>query len=306
VRGETEAWQHAMDSLGIFFDHSLASGRQQPAGPRRHTIELAAEQAPEDAQQFIGSYLEIARLLGKRIAEVHVKLASRPEDPAFAPEPFTDFYRHGLYHGLLSQIGRGFELLRGSLPVGGGEALSECERLVAREPEANKMLRKIRDQRFEALRIRIHGGLNLHRALFTGKDFILIDFEGDSDRPISERRIKRSPLLDVASMLRSLHYASHVVLLGPVSGVVAPRTDGAPLERWANFWYDWVSAAFLAGYLATPGVSALLPSSRPQLRLLLNVFLLDQGMRELRYELSERPDWLRLPVRGILELLDTE
>jgi maltose alpha-D-glucosyltransferase/alpha-amylase len=169
-----------------------------------------------------------------------------------------------------------------------------------------KLLLKIRDQRFSALRMRVHGDLNLRQALFTGKDFVIIDFEGDPALPISERRIKRCPLRDVASMLRSFFYASHAVLYGQVSGVVTPQADGGVLERWADFWYAWVGAAYLAGYLGVPGVNALLPSSRDQVRILLDVFLIEKGMREVRHELNERPAWLRIPVHGILELLDTE
>ena len=306
VHSEAEAWNHAIDNLGIFFDQALASGRPQPPPLRRHPIDLAAETPPEDAQQFIGTYLEMARLLGRRTGEVHVTLASRTDDPAFAPEPFTDFYRHGLYHGLLSQASRGFEALRACTSSLEDDTRAECEMLLEREQQVRRLFQQVRDQRFEALRIRVHGDLNLRQALFTGKDFVLIDFEGDPDRPLSERRIKRSPLRDVASMLRSFHYASHAVLFGKVSGVISPGRDSATLENWGDFWYAWVSAAYLAGYLSVPGINALLPSSRPQLGLLLDLFLIDKGMRELRYEMNQRPDWLRIPVHGILHTLYTE
>jgi maltose alpha-D-glucosyltransferase/alpha-amylase len=248
----------------------------------------------------------MARLLGQRTAEVHLALSSRPDDPAFAPEPFTDFYRHGLYHALLSSVGRAFDMLRRRAPGCQEDTQHWCGRLLDRETTARDMLRQLRDQRLDALRIRIHGDLDLRQVLFTGKDFVLIDFEGDPDRPISERRIKRCPLRDVASMIRSFHYASHAVLFGQVSGVVPPREDVAPLEGWADFWYLQVSSAYLAGYLAVPGTSALLPSSRQQLRLLLDVFLLEIGMQEVCRELTRRPGWVRVPVQGMLELLETE
>jgi maltose alpha-D-glucosyltransferase/alpha-amylase len=141
--------------------------------------------------------------------------------------------------------------------------------------------------------------------LYTGRDWIVIDFEGDPERPLSERRIKRSPLTDAAGMLRSLHYASQAVLYGQVPGVVPVREAAPSLSVWANFWYRWSSAAFLGGYLDVPTAAALLPSSRDDLRLLLECFLIDKAIREVEYELNHRPDWVLIPVLGLLELVET-
>ncbi|HWQ55365.1 MAG TPA: maltose alpha-D-glucosyltransferase [Bryobacteraceae bacterium] len=306
LRHEAEGWDYTLDSLGLYFEQALASGLPAPEPTKQSALVLAAERPPEVAGQLIGGYLELARLLGRRTAEVHVSLASHPEEAEFAPEPYTDFYRHGLYHGLLAHTRRNMELLRRNLDgITGGER-EECERLIASEPRIRRMLQQLRDQRVSAIRSRIHGEYNLRQVLFTGKDFVLIDFEGSPDRPLSERRLKRSPIRDVAGMMRSFHYASHAVLFGQVSGVVAHRTDAASLELWADFWYNWVSASFLAGYLGVPGTSALLPTSRQELRLLLDIFQIEKGLREMRYELTQRRDWLRIPVHGILELLGTE
>lgn len=306
VRHEAEAWAYTLDSLGLYFEQALASGLPPPERDRQHTLFLASEPPPDAARQLIGSYLELARLLGRRTAEVQVALASRSEDPAFEPEPYSDFYRHGLYHGLLANVARQVELLRRNLESIRPEDREACARLIEREPQMRGMLQRLRDQRVAAMRSRIHGDYNLRQVLFTGKDFVLIDFEGNPDRPLSERRIKRTPVRDVAGMLRSFHYASHAVLYGQVSGISAKQDDAASLEKWADFWCDWVSASFLAGYLGVPGTSSLLPSSRQELRLLLDVFQVEKGLREVRYELHQRRDWLRIPVHGILELLDTE
>ncbi len=306
VQHEVDAWQYTLDSLGLYFEQALAAGLPAPEPNRQHTLLLAAERPPTVALQLIGSYLETARLLGRRTAEIHVALASRTDDPAFEPEPYTDFYRHGLYHGLLAHFTRNLELLRRNLDKAPSDARPECERLLEREPELRQLLMQLRDHRIAAVRTRVHGDYNLEQVLFTGKDFVLIDFEGDPSRPLSERRIKRSPLRDVAAMILSFHYASHAVLFGKVSGVVGRLEDTAKLESWADYWTEWTTASFLAGYLAVPGTSALLPSSRPELRLLLDIFLVEKGLRELRYEFDHRREWLRIPVHGILELLEME
>ena len=173
--------------------------------------------------------------------------------------------------------------------------------------DVRKLLLKIRDQRFSALRMRVHGDLNLRQALFTGKDFVLIDFEGDPDRPH-----QRAPHQALPPARRGKHAA--LLLLCVPRGAVTGRFPALCMpQRTATFaralgglLVRWVGAAYLAGYLGVPGVNALLPSSREQLRMLLDAFLIEKGMREVRHELNERPAWLRIPVHGILELLDTE
>jgi maltose alpha-D-glucosyltransferase/alpha-amylase len=134
---------------------------------------------------------------------------------------------------------------------------------------------------------------------------VIVDFEGDPHRSISQRRIKGCPLRDVASMLRSLDYAAHSALLGHVPGVVAPKDAGESLRGWATFWSRWASALFLAGYLDTAGRTSFLPATVDDTRLLLHFYLLERALTELRHELTERPDWVRIPVDGLLNILDS-
>jgi predicted trehalose synthase len=125
---------------------------------------------------------------------------------------------------------------------------------------------------------------------------------GEVTRPLGVRRLKRSPLRDVASMLRSFHYASHAALFGKAGGI-RPE-DVAAFEPWARFWYAWVSAAFLATYLPIVGEAALLPRAPDDLRVLLDTQLLEKAIYELGCELQHRPDWVRVPLQGILQLLE--
>ncbi|MBZ5618875.1 MAG: maltose alpha-D-glucosyltransferase [Acidobacteriia bacterium] len=296
VRHSTDAWQYTLDHLGMFYEHALARGQSGPAD---------APSEDEWAQDLIGSYLEIVRLLGRRTGELHAAPATRAEDPAFAPEPFTDFYRLGLYHGMLARMGRTCDLLRGSLERLPEEVRADAQAVLERHPAINDKLRFLRDQRINAARIRIHGDYHLAQVLYTGKDFVMIDFEGDLARPQSERRIKRSPLEDVAGMLDSFYHASHGVLFGEAPGVIPKPESLNALEAWAKLWYRLVSAEFLAAYLATPGVSALLPQNPEQLRTLLGIFLLDFAMRKLSSILAHAPERIRVPSHAILELLAT-
>jgi maltose alpha-D-glucosyltransferase/alpha-amylase len=300
VKHGTETWKYTLDHLGLFYEHALT--REQPATPSAEAPEV--HQPEKDlAQELIGSYLEIVRLLARRTGELHAALAARPEDPVFAPEPFTDFYRQGLYHGMLVRVGRTGDLLRSSFERLPETVRADAQAVLERQPAIRDQLRFLRDQRINAVRIRIHGDYHLAQALYTGKDFVIIDFEGDLGRPQSERRIKRSPLEDVAGMLDSFYHASHGVLFGETPGVIPKPESLNALEAWAKFWYRSVRAEFLEAYLATPGVSTLLPQNSEQLRTLLDIFLLDFAVRKLAYALTHAPDRIRVPSHAILELL---
>ena len=269
-------------------------------------MELENEQAPAIVCELVGSFQEMARLLGQRTGELHVALGRNQEDASFAPEPFTDFYRQGLYHGMLGHATRCFTRLRSSVRYLEGEARQDAEQLLKREQELRARLKPLRDRRIPTTRIRIHGDYHLGQVLFTGKDFVAIDFEGDPRRSIGERRIKYSPLRDVAGMLRSFHYAAHAALYGKVPGIVPAKESVTQLHQWAGFWYRWVGAAFLHGYLQAQGVSSLLMIAGEEFRILLDAYLLERGMIEIISDLQNRPEWARIPIVGILEILGSE
>jgi maltose alpha-D-glucosyltransferase/alpha-amylase len=309
VKHGTETWQYTLDHLGLFYEHALAHGQSAiPIARSAEDSESASspqDGAPENelARELIGSYLEVVRLMARRTGEMHAVLASRAEDPVFAPEPFTDFYRQGLYHGMLARVGRTADVLRSGFARLPETVREDAQAVLDREPAIRDKLRFLRDERINAARIRIHGDYHLAQLLYTGKDFVIIDFEGDLSRSQSERRIKRSPLEDVAGMLDSFYHASHGVLFGETPGVIPKPESLNALEAWAKFWYRSVRAEFLAAYLATPGVSALLPQNPEQLRTLLGIFLLDFAVRKLGYVLTHSPERIRVPSHAILELV---
>jgi maltose alpha-D-glucosyltransferase / alpha-amylase len=170
--------------------------------------------------------------------------------------------------------------------------------------ELRNRLHPLRDRRLTALRIRCHGDLHLDRILHTGKDFVLIDFEGELSRPLSERRIKRSPLQDVASMLSSFRYAAYAVLFGRVAGVTSRPEATGSIETWAGHWHAWISARFLKGYLDVADQGLFLPAPEEDVRLLLDTFLLEETINEVTYDIIDRPDWARIPLHGIVKLLE--
>jgi maltose alpha-D-glucosyltransferase / alpha-amylase len=169
-----------------------------------------------------------------------------------------------------------------------------------------RRFRRIIEEKVNGSRIRVHGDLHLGQVLYTGNDFFITDFEGEPIRPLTERRLKRSPLRDVAGMLRSFHYAAYATVMEQQERSRVSDEDRAVLERWARCWYAYVSAAFLNGYLSVMGDSPVLPSDRAELAKLLDVYLLEKAIYELGYELGNRPGWAAIPLHGLLQLLDGE
>jgi maltose alpha-D-glucosyltransferase/alpha-amylase len=253
--------------------------------------------------ELLGNYVDSMRGLARRTAEMHIALSSRPDVPAFAPEPFTEFYRHSVYHGMLGQLNRAFDSLRSNLRTLPAIAQEKISEVLSREGEVRSQLLQLRDKRLSGLRIRLHGDLHLSNVLFSGSDWMITNFEGDPYRSLSERRIKRSAMRDVATMLRSFHYVSHAALFGDVPGIVPSKEAHPQLEMWAEAWYRWVSSIFLQEYLKAAGNAAFLPQREDEFRILLASYMLERALIEIEHELDYRPEWIRIPVHGILEQL---
>jgi maltose alpha-D-glucosyltransferase / alpha-amylase len=306
VRMETTAWHYIMDNLSLFFERALAGNQEAGSVPVEPFPVPAPSEVPAAVVDLLGDCVEMLRLLGKRTAEMHLALASRPDEPAFAPEPFTDFHRAGLYHGVLALSMRTLEQLRNSLALLPEAAHPDAALLLEREGDLRVRLQALRDRRIDVTRIRNHGDFHLGNVLHTGKDFVIIDFEGDPRRTAGQRRIKGCPLRDVAGMLRSLDYAAHSALFGQIPGIVASKEAAGPLRTWAEVWSRWAGVLYLAGYLETAGRAGFLPAAAEDTRVLLRFYLLERALLELSHELSARLDWVRIPIHGLLEILGSD
>jgi trehalose synthase-fused probable maltokinase len=219
--------------------------------------------------------------LGEVTGYMHTVLGSDPGDPSFAPEEPSVESLGLLTATVDEEIARVFL----SLP-------DDDERLapiLGRGEEVREQLRMLTHAGSAGRVIRTHGDYHLGQTLFSGTDWIVLDFEGEPARTLVERRRKRSPLRDVAGMLRSFAYAA----------------TAAELDRGAGGTEEWEQRArerFLEGYLETADPT-LLPNGMPAIERLLSVFELEKAVYELRYELDNRPDWVRIPVAGIDRLM---
>ncbi len=308
VPNEGDAWKYTLECLDQYFEQVAA--RKPLLGSATieigRLLEIVGQDPPQIIRELAGPYLESARLLGERTGQLHVALASVAEDPQFAPEPFGALYQRSIYQSMRNLTTRSMDLLRnrrGALP----EAHRPLtERVLALEPEILGRFRAILDRKVTAMRIRVHGDYHLGQVLVSGRDFVIIDFEGEPARSISERRIKRSALRDVAGMLRSFHYAAYSALDAQFERGLLREADRGLYEPWARWWHAWVSAIFLAAYLEAAAEGRFLPAAREELAMLLEAYLLEKAIYELAYELNNRPGWVRIPLQGILQLLERE
>ncbi len=310
VHNEGSGWKFALDALSSYCERALAKQAevQEVPVPGGTFVDLADQEPPPLALDVIGSYLESARLLGQRTAQMHQLLASEHEDPRFVPEAFTTQYQRALYQSMRGLTGRVFRVLHRQAELLPEPARNEAAALAEQHGEIIKRFRTLIERRIHGVLLRVHGDYHLGQVLYTGKDFMIIDFEGEPLYPLRERHRKRSPLRDVAGMLRSFSYAAHAAVLDLATdakrarGSIRPE-DRAKLEPWLRFWYRWVSATFLRAYLAVAGEAKLLPPTRIERSILLEALVLEKAIYELGYELQHRPDWVGVPIRGIHEVL---
>src|SRR5438132_4411516 len=291
VISESDAWTLTLDAVGRYYERVL--GRK---------ADLQNQVSPPGAllEQLIGGvYPEKAMLLGQRTAELHRALASADSDRAFAPEPFNAMAQRSAYQNMRALLRRNFALLEKKLSELPEAFREEAKQVLLSEKQIHEREKRLLDRKANATKIRIHGDYQLGHVLYTGKDFVILAFEGEPARPLSERRLKRSVLRDVAGMMRSFQYAAYSALWQP-----AMRSEDVPfLERWADLWYRQMSSVFLQSYLKTTTGAIFIPNNSDDLQIMLEAYLLDKAVYEIGYELNNRPDWVVIPIRGIKHIL---
>ena len=299
-----DGWDFTLDSLGRYYERIGSLPEESREAPQVEALpldEIDAE-VPVLVAERLSTYVEAARLLGECTSALHLCLAEGEDEVNFAPEPFTTFYQRSLFQSMRNVATQSLGLLRARLKYVPEADRASAERVVALQPEILKRLRTVADVRISAMRLRIHGDYHLGQVLHTGKEFLIIDFEGEPARPLSERRFKRSPLIDVAGMLRSFDYAAHAALFTQMErGAITPE-NLVWVEGWRRYWTHWTSRIFLKAYLASASRGRFLPKTTAELRVLLVTSLINKALYELGYELNNRPDWVKIPVQGLLGL----
>ena len=297
IANEGDGWQWTLDELGRFYESVLTC--PPPTSDGEAATLLSDGVIPKEAHEHAGLYLEAAALLGKRTAELHLALATDTDNQAFAAEPFTSDDLAFDARRIERQISKTLEALRAGMSNLADLTADAAATILSQRLELFARAQALTAATASGKRIRIHGDYHLGQVLRAKNDFVLLDFEGEPARSLAERRRKQSPLKDVAGMLRSFSYAAYSGL----DQMIQRRPDNAKtLEPWARLWERAACTAFLNAYKETTAADPALLPERSQAQALLSAYLLEKALYELLYELNNRPNWVRIPLAGILAL----
>ena len=262
-------------------------------------MDLAEQPADHKARDHVGIYLDSATTLGRRTAEMHLALASAVQEPAFTPEPINAADLKTLFSDLRQRGSRVFDVLKERVPFLPDDAVEVAAAVLSRRTRLLDYFDVRRQDAFQGCKIRVHGDYHLGQVLRVKTDFVILDFEGEPARPLSERRTRQYALKDVAGMLRSFSYAVYSTLINYTSRHPASFSG---LEPWARLWEDCVAGEFLRAYRETARSAPFLPASVADFREMLQVFLIDKALYEVLYELNARPAWISIPLMGIMSV----
>ena len=304
VANEGDAWKMTLNDLTTMAERALAERSEaelSELGPLPSLMDSMSLEPSVLIREEAAHYLQHAELIGKRLGELHLAIGVEDSTDAFAAEDFTPFYQRSLYQSMRNATDKTIAQLRNAVSNNHASVdIDLAKKVIEYEPRIMETFSDLKDVAITAKRIRIHGDLHLGQLLFTGKDFVILDFEGEPSRPIGERKLKRTPLKDVAGMLRSFDYALFQLKR---QESLRPE-DFAKVEPLLQHWRLWVQGTFLRSYRLTTDQAQMVPADPKQMAILLRSYLIEKVLYEIRYELDNRPDWINIPLRGILQLVD--
>jgi maltose alpha-D-glucosyltransferase/alpha-amylase len=291
VKHQGSGWEYTINELGRYYERVST---RTPAKKESRQLE-----PPPFFLAIQRWYLRSAAVLGRRTAEMHLALGDAQGSP-FAAEPLHARLLEDVAEGMRAHAREALALLESRRDTLDDPERSQVDRLLGARASLIAKFDEIRQLPDGGARIRIHGDYHLGQVLRTEEDFVILDFEGEPARPLVERRAKHSPLKDIAGMLRSFSYAAYAALF---AFTVHAPDDFSVLEPWAAAWQHWIGEAFLRDYRETMALNRLVPDGE-SFTVLLRALLLDKALYELGYELNNRPEWLRIPLTGLLKMLE--
>jgi maltose alpha-D-glucosyltransferase/alpha-amylase len=285
VRNQGDCWNYTLDYLGRFLEECRTAG-----------------EPPKPAEQAHAAYLVLIRTLGQRTGELHNALGKITGDSAFDPEPVNDSdLSNWIQHGQ-AEAQRTLNLLKSRELELAVSVVELAQTLLARRNALAERLQACisGSGQLKLVKTRYHGNYHLGHVLLAHNDFVITDFKGDPTCTFVERHHKHSSLRDVADMLRSFSYAAHTALAH--ASAEQPK-NMSKFEPFVREWEAEVSRVFLAAYMETVGNSLVAPDA--PLRDLLDLFILEKALYDVRNALDKRPDWVVIPLRCILSRLQS-
>lgn len=300
VENGGDAWSYTITALNRFLNAASRSAADPISSSGQASL-----------RRMAGDYFQAAAAMGRVTGDLHLALAQAgPDQPAFEPEPImqedVQTWIEGIQRraaAVLADLGRRLDAIPGAFPSG---MVSDLTSVVREGPDLRDRMEDLRMLlRPGTMKTRTHGDFHLGQILRAtnpdraGGEWIVLDFEGEPTRSLEERRAKMSPIRDVAGMLRSFDYGVEV-------GVKAFHSDDFRVRNavrtWADAWRERVRGEFIAAYRETVGNADFMPRGAGAFERVLAVFELEKALYELDYEMNNRPDWLWVPLQGIVEI----
>lgn len=307
IENHGDGQSYFQERIHNFIERLLADGRdtrlwEERAGTLMDPVSFDA--LPAELQTLLGSHAsEQARLIGIRTGELHLALAAGSESKDFRPEAFSLHYQRSLFSTLQSLVRETYQNISrniGRLPT---DIQSNMERVTAYRPKLLAIFKRIYAKKLDALKIRIHGNYHLGQVLLTGKDLSISDYSGDPGLSYSERRLKRSPLIDIASMVLSFH---KVAFDGFMDNPQLQEADRVALQPFAALWSHYISGFFVRAYITTVKDARLLPLDQKDFEMMWQNYLLQRAMIAFNDALRNDPGRVIIPLTLIRNILREE
>jgi maltose alpha-D-glucosyltransferase/alpha-amylase len=301
VPHETDGWNLMLNKVGQIAEKILTESLLDPdlSKPPLNIHKLSDLQPSANYMEVAGYSLVLVKQLGEKTADMHLALGTDDRDPTFIAEPFTPFHQRSMFQSFRNLADKTLAQLSQALPSLEGKTKEMAQRVLSAQDTIYERFSYVKTVHLSGMRTRIHGDYHLGQVLFTGQDFYIVDFEGEPARGFGERKLKRSPLKDVAGMLRSFAYVAEFYSRKHV----VKEQDREKLEVHLHIWSRWAGIEYLKAYLGKMQSSGLLPKEERQIEVVLKMFLLEKALYEVGYELRNRPEWVNIPLSGVLDVL---
>ncbi len=309
VPNKGTARESARAHLADLIRHGQVDGTvvaRTPALTASELLQALNETPPPPLDDQLASWLRFADLLGTRTANLHHAFGAETMRPAFVPEPYAGYGLRSLYQSMRSFVARSRRSLAQASASLNGEAARLANDLLAREEDMFARLRPIMDVRSAGYRLRNHGDLHLDQVLRTDEDVVFVDFEGEPDRFLDERRLKTSPLRDVAGMLHSFGAVARETLADHAGENGHPAEHGEATEALVASWCRASCVSFLRSYLREAQGDGFLPEDDEDRGILLDAWLFERAVFDVQQALLHDPGQVQGALRHLTTILEQE
>lgn len=304
IENHGDAYHFMITRISNYIERILSGDKEQLRSTElvgTLTEPVGYDELPGELQVLLGATAsEQARLIGKRTGEMHLALSSGGALKDFAPEDFSLHYQRSLFSSMQSVVREIYENKAENFDNYPDIVKQDLEDFYRKKEEILARLKRIYAKKLDVIKIRIHGNYHLGQVLSTGKDVVITDFVGDPVRSFSDRRLKRSPLRDVAAMIRSFR---NVAFEGFLKTTHVEEENINSLLPFARIWTHYMTGFFMKAYLETVKDSSFIPSDKQDFQMMVETYMLEKALYDLKYELKNRPDWAIIPLKTIKSIM---